>query len=77
MNSTLNTRCLIFKNEIMKTINLELSKRLAPYLEEVETEYYYRNIWEKWDNDYDLVSYLEQQYLFWGWATCQSRKSYG
>jgi len=34
----------------MKTINLELSKRLAPYLEGVETEYFYqeykRYVWD-------------------------------
>ncbi len=43
----------------METINLELSKRLTPYLEEVETEY----VW------YDTIEwediFLERKWLYW------------
>jgi len=37
----------------METISLELSKRLAPYLEDVETEFFYYN-----DVEYDINNYV-------------------
>jgi len=48
----------------MKTITLELSKRLAPYLENIETEYWYAEGWgihiykEKIQDRPDLIKTL-------------------
>jgi len=44
----------------MKTINLELSKRLAPYLKGVETEYiYFEWKYKAWDNKWYIADELQ------------------
>lgn len=54
---------------MIKTLNLELSKRLAPYLKNIETKYVYCNVWDVGEFEEEPVLTINVPADFHEWAS--------